>query len=295
MLDAASQPSHAPVPHRTPPFVPDLEDIQSGYEHLLHEERFVRGTPVRLFTFPGGVTDAARTVVCLPGLGASGRSFAPMEPLADALRLLLWTPPLSTPATHTPLQWNLAVLNHAEARLPERFALVGSSYGSLLSIAYTLAHPERVKALVLVSPVASVHRVRRLALTLSTLVRSPKPLAYFMAPTVARVLGGPRLPSEGRAEIVREARRLSPMELMRRLRDVLAADYLHRLHEIQVPTLIIQGGRDLLVPTRAARDVARHIPGAHMEVLPEASHLPYMTHAPAFNTLVGDFLRRHAD
>jgi pimeloyl-ACP methyl ester carboxylesterase len=295
MLDAASQPSQAPVPHRTPPLVPDLEDIQSGYEHLLHEERFVRGTPVRLFTFPGGGTDAARTVVCLPGLGASGRSFAPMEPLAEALRLLLWTPPLSTPATHTPLQWNLAVLNHAEARLPERFALVGSSYGSLLSIAYTLAHPERVKALVLVSPVASVHRVRRLALTLSTLVRSPKPLAYFMAPTVARVLGGPRLPSEGRAEIVREARRLSPVELMRRLRDVLAADYLHRLHEIQVPTLIIQGGRDLLVPTRAARDVAQHIPGARMEVLPEASHLPYMTHAPAFNTLVGDFLRRHAD
>ena len=295
MLDAASQSSQAPLPHRTPPLVPDLEDIQSGYEHLLHEERFVRGTPVRLFTFPGGDTDVARTVVCLPGLGASGRSFAPMEPLAGALRLLLWTPPLSTPATHTPLQWNLAVLNHAEARLPERFALVGSSYGSLLSIAYTLAHPERVKALVLVSPVASVHRVRRLALTLSTLVRSPKPLAYFMAPTVAQVLGGPRLPSEGRAEIVREARRLSPVELMRRLRDVLAADYLHRLHEIQVPTLIIQGGRDLLVPTRAARDVAQHIPGARLEVLPEASHLPYMTHAHAFNTLVGDFLLRHAD
>jgi pimeloyl-ACP methyl ester carboxylesterase len=298
MLDATSHPSQGPqgpAAHRTAPLVPDLEDIQSGYEHLLHEERFVRGTPVRLFTFPQGNVRPDSTVVCLPGLGASGRSFAPMEPLADALRLLLWTPPLRTPATHTPLQWNLAVLNHAEAALPERFALVGSSYGSLLSIAYTLAHPERVKALVLVSPVASVHRVRRLALTLSTLVRSPKPLAYVMAPTVARVLGGPHLPPEGRAEIVREARRLSSMELLRRLRDVLAADYLHRLHEIRVPTLIIQGGRDLLVPTGAARDVAEHIPGARLEVLREASHLPYMTHPDAFNNFVGDFLLRHAD
>ncbi|WP_164019104.1 alpha/beta fold hydrolase [Pyxidicoccus trucidator] len=295
MLDAASQSPRAPVPHRSPPLVPDLEDIQSGYEHLLHEERFVRGTPVRLFTFPGESVAVRRTVVCLPGLGASGRSFAPMGPLADELRLLLWTPPLSTPATHTPLQWNLAVLSHVEAGLPERFALVGSSYGSLLSIAYTLAHPERVKALVLVSPVASVHRIRRLALTLSTLVRSPKPLAYLMAPTVARVLGGPHLPPEGRAEIVREARRMSSMELLRRLRDVLAADYLHRLHELRVPTLIIQGGRDLLVPTRAARDVAEHIPGARMEVLREASHLPYMTHPQSFNNLVGDFLLHHAD
>jgi pimeloyl-ACP methyl ester carboxylesterase len=292
MLDAAS---HPPAPHRTPPLVPDVEDIQSGYEHLLHEERFVRGTPVRLFTFPNGSTDASRTVVCLPGLGASGRSFAPMGPLADELRLLLWTPPLRTPATHTPLLWNLAVLNHAEARLPERFALLGSSYGSLLSIAYTLAHPERVKALVLVSPVASVHRVRRLALTLSTLVRSPRPLAYVFAPTVARVLGGPHLPAEGRAEIVREARRLSSMELLRRLRDVLAADFMPRLHQLKVPTLIIQGGRDLLVPRRAARDVAAHIPGARMEVLREASHLPYMSHSQSFNQFVGDFLLRHTE
>jgi pimeloyl-ACP methyl ester carboxylesterase len=216
-----------------------------------------------------------------------------MGPLAEELRLLLWTPPLRTPATHTPLLWNLAVLNHAEARLPQRFALLGSSYGSLLSIAYTLAHPERVKALVLVSPVASVHRVRRLALTLSTLVRSPRPLAYVFAPTVARVLGGPDLPPEGRAEIVREARRLSSMELLRRLRDVLAADFMPRLHQLRVPTLIIQGGRDLLVPPGAARDVAAHIPGARLEVLREASHLPYMSHSQSFNQFVGDFLLKH--
>ncbi|GHH01268.1 alpha/beta fold hydrolase [Comamonas sp. JC664] len=292
MLEALSP---HPGSAASPPLVPDVEDIQQGYAHLHCEQRAVRGTPVRLFTFPEGNTDASRTVVCLPGLGASGRSFAPMEPLADALRLLLWTPPLRTPATHTPLAWNLALLDHAESLLPGRFALLGSSYGSLLSIAYALAHPERVKALVLVSPVASVHRIRRLALTLSTLVRSPRPLAYLLAPTVARVLGGLSLPAAGRAEIVREARRLSPVELLRRLRDVLAADYLSRLHALQVPTLVIQGGRDLLVPPRAARDVAEHIPGARLALIPSASHLPYMSHPDAFNALAGDFLRQHLD
>ncbi|WP_228559825.1 MULTISPECIES: hypothetical protein [unclassified Myxococcus] len=125
----------------------------------------MRGTPVRLFTFPEGNTDESRTVVCLPGLGASGRSFAPMEPLTDAL-------------------------------------------------------------------------------TLSTLVRAPRPLAYLLAPTVARVLGGQRLPPEGRAEIVREA---------------------------------------------------RHIPGARLALIRGASHLPYMIHPDAFNTLAGDFLRQHLD
>jgi pimeloyl-ACP methyl ester carboxylesterase len=295
MLDAMRSTVPASTRGVPPPLVPDVEDIQPGYDRLECEERCVRNTPVRLFTFPNGSTDASRTVVCLPGLGASGRSFAPMEPLAEDWRLLLWTPPLKTPATHTPLQWNLSVLDHPEARLPERFALLGSSYGSLLSIAFALEHPQRVKALVLVSPVASVRRIRRLALTLSTLVRAPRPLAYVFAPTVARILGGRSLPPEGRAEIVREARRLSSLELLRRLRDILAADFLHRLRELRVPTLVIEGGRDLLVPPWAARNVAEHVEGSRLELLPTASHLPYMSHPEAFNARVAQFLARHPD
>jgi pimeloyl-ACP methyl ester carboxylesterase len=275
-----------------PRLVPDPEEIQQGYE-LSYEQRMVRGAPVRLFTFPGGNLDAARTVLCLPGLGASGRSFAPMRPLAPERRFLLWTPTLQTPLTHTPLQWNLASLEHPDAGLPERFSLVGSSFGSLISIAFALAHPERLKALVLVSPVASVHRVRRWALALSTLVRMPKPFAYVFAPTVARILGGRHLPPEGRSEIVREARRLSPLELLRRLEDILAADYLDDLERLRVPTLILHGARDLLVPLSYARDVASRIPGSRLEVIREASHLPYMSHTDAFNAFVGDFLARH--
>jgi pimeloyl-ACP methyl ester carboxylesterase len=277
----------------SPRLVPALEDIQRGYE-LPCEQRRVRGAVVRLFTFPGGAGEASRTVLCLPGLGASGRSFAPMRPLAPEWRFLLWTPPSHTPLTHTPLQWNLAALEHPEAGLPERFSLVGSSFGSLIALAFAAAHPERVKALVLVSPVASVHRVRRWALALSTLVRVPKPFAYVLAPAIARVLGGSRLPPEGRAEIVREARRLSPVELLRRLEDVLEADYLEELERLEMPTLVLHGARDMLVPLSYARDVARRLPNARLEVLREASHLPYMSHTDAFNAFVGDFLQRHA-
>lgn len=274
------------------PLVPGLEEVQHGYALPLSERR-VRGALVRLFTFPGGSHDEAQTVVCLPGLGASGRSFAPMRPLSTLLRLLLWTPPVHTPLTHPPLTWNVEALAHPEAGLPRRFALLGSSFGSLVALTFALAHPERLSALVLVSPVASVRRVRRVALSLSTLVRVPRPFAYLLAPTVARILGGRHLPPEGRAEIVREARRLSSLEMVRRLRDVLGADLLPQLARLRVPTLVVHGARDSLVPLSAARDVAARIPGAQLEVLREAAHLPYMSHPDAFNAFVGDFLLRH--
>lgn len=287
-MPEALAPPRAPAHHHAP-LVPDAGDIQLGYA-LPCEERVVHGHAARVFTFPGGCDDEARTVVCLPGLGASGRSFAPMRPLADTLRLLLWTPPLKTPLTHTPLEWNLAALASPEAQLPERFALLGSSFGSLVALAFALRHPERVKALVLVSPVTSVRRVRRWALSASTLVRMPVPFAYVFAPAVAQVMGGIHLPAEGRAEIVREARRLHPLELLRRLKDILGADLLPLLGELEVPTLVVHGARDTLVPLSNARDVVRRIPGCRLALLPTAAHLPYMSHAREFNAAVDEFL-----
>jgi len=284
-----------PAPPRAPgsaPLVPAVEDIQLGFELPL-EERRVLGSTVRLFTFPGESEDPARTVVCLPGLGASGRSFALQRPLARDLRMLLWTPPLHTPLTHTPLEWNLRVLEAPEAQLPERFALVGSSFGSLVALSFALRHPQRVSALVLVSPVATVRRIRRVALSLSTLVRAPMPLTYLFAPLVARILGGLHLPAEGRAEIVREARRIAPGEMLRRLKDVLAADCVPQLSGLSVPTLVVHGAHDHLVPLEAAHAVQAAIPGARMALLPRASHLPYMSHPGEFNAAVGDFLREH--
>ena len=279
MAESALQRARRGAPLRPPPprgqgsapLVPGVEDIQRGFELPL-EERAVLDSTVRLFTFPEGSEDPARTVVCLPGMGASGRSFALQRPLARELRLLLWTPPLHSPLTHTPLAWNLRVLASEEARLPPRFALLGSSFGSLVALTFALQHPERVSALVLVSPVATVRRIRRVALSLSTLVRAPMPLTYLFAPLVARILGGLHLPAEGRAEIVREARRITPGEMLRRLKDVLSAD---------------------LVPQAAAHAVQAAIPGARLALLPRASHLPYMSHPQELNAAVGDFLREH--
>ncbi|WP_335929862.1 hypothetical protein [Myxococcus xanthus] len=76
----------------------------------------------------------------------------------------------------------------------------------------------------------------------------------------------------------REARRLSPVELLRRLRDILATDLIPRRHELQVPTLVIQGGRDFVgtAPRRPRRGPAhpQSPADAHPGRQPPALHAP---------------------
>lgn len=279
---------HDSMTHSTP-LVPRADDIQHGYE-LPCRELAVGGAQVRLFTVPGASLDPEQTLVCLPGLGASGRSFAPMAALRHRQRFIFWTPPLRTPPALSPLWYNVETLQHSEAPLPRRFALLGSSFGSLVATAFALHHPDRVRALILCNPVVSTRRIRKWVMLAAGLMRIPLPFAWFFAPVVARVLGGRQLPPEARAEIVREARRITPVEMARRLRDILVSDLLGDLKNLKMPVLLIHGGRDRVVPLAAARDLTAHIPGARLEIIPGAAHLPYMSHPHEFNRVVQEFL-----
>src|SRR6476469_5864323 len=116
------------------PLVPRERDVQSGYE-LPCESITVDGGEVRLFTVPEGITDPSKSVLCLPGLGASGRSFAPLRAISDRYRFLFWTPPLNTPQGLPPLTFNVQALADA-TMLPMQFALCGSSYGSLVALEF---------------------------------------------------------------------------------------------------------------------------------------------------------------
>lgn len=270
--------------------VPAEQEVQHGYE-LPCRELTGPLAGVRLFGFEGGNPDPARSLVCLPGLGASGRSFAPMAPLAQGLHFILWTPPLETPRAMSPLWNNVRLLALHQAPLPRRFSLLGSSYGSLIALAFALHSPLRLRSLILVSPVASPRRIRVGVLAASTAMQVPVPLAYPVAPVVARILGGSALPPDARAEIVRESRRMTAVEMARRLRDILRNDFLGELSRLTIPVLVIHGGRDRVVPLASARDLVKRLPGARLEVIRDAAHLPYMSHPREFNACVSRFLQ----
>ncbi len=59
---------------------------------------------------------------------------------------------------------------------------------------------------------------------------------------------------------------------------------------ISVPTLVVCGAEDVLIPPEESRALREGIPGARLEMIPGAAHLPNYETPEAFNALVRGFL-----
>ena len=69
-----------------------------------------------------------------------------------------------------------------------------------------------------------------------------------------------------------------------------ALDLSARLSQVTAPSLILVGAEDAGTPPALARDIAAAIPGARLEIIPEAAHLANVEQAERFNQLVLEFL-----
>jgi pimeloyl-ACP methyl ester carboxylesterase len=63
------------------------------------------------------------------------------------------------------------------------------------------------------------------------------------------------------------------------------------LATIAVPTFVVCGGRDALIPPAESKALTAAIPGAQLAVLPDAGHLPNFERPAAFNDVLLGFLK----
>jgi 3-oxoadipate enol-lactonase len=71
-------------------------------------------------------------------------------------------------------------------------------------------------------------------------------------------------------------------------------DYLDRLKEIKVPTLVMVGEQDHGTPPEAARAIQQALPGSELKIIPSAAHLSNIEQEKAFNEAMLGFLGRVA-
>ncbi len=87
----------------------------------------------------------------------------------------------------------------------------------------------------------------------------------------------------------------SAEEIARRNEAMKAFDFLEKLPEIKVRTLIMHGVEDRLIPVENARIMAQRIPNAELVLIPDSAHIFFIEEFKKFNIHLLDFLRKVGD
>jgi pimeloyl-ACP methyl ester carboxylesterase len=186
----------------------------------------------------------------------------------------------------------------------ERFALAGNSMGGGVAWAYALAHPERVEALVLVDSMGQpepgnpgaplIFRIARLPLLrdLATLV-TPR---SWIAQSLPMAFADPGLVDDAAIDLYWELLRYpgNRHATIDRFATPGAAATPAQLAQIAVPTLILWGEQDQMIPLSSGHWLQSHIRDSQLIVYPQAGHLPMEEVADESAGDVAAFLSRVA-
>lgn len=176
----------------------------------------------------------------------------------------------------------LAILDHLGV---ERAHVVGQSLGGWAAMGLAIAHPDRVRTLVLADtlggiPVEGWWKARNTAPREGPFNHPALANDFCVANPVRAHLyleiGGLRRDPDA-----------DPTALIRTLGDVTFDD--EQLAALELPTLFIVGTVDEIFPPDWIAAAAARVPGARVETVEGAGHSPYFEQADVWNSLVTDF------
>jgi pimeloyl-ACP methyl ester carboxylesterase len=249
--------------------------------------------------------------VLMHGFGASLYSWRSVtEPFSRLGRVIAYDRP-GFGLTERPLAWEgqnpyspeaqvallIVLLDHYSLN---QAILVGNSAGGTLAMQVALAHPERVKALVLVDP--AVYTGGGAPAWVLPLLHTPQ--MRHLGPLIARQIQSRGLqliklawhdPSLLTPETL--ALYQKPLQVDnwdKALWEFTAAthplDLSTRLSEITQPVLVVAGDYDHIIPTPQSIRLASELPNAHLAIIENAGHVPHEESPAAFIDAVRNFL-----
>jgi pimeloyl-ACP methyl ester carboxylesterase len=184
----------------------------------------------------------------------------------------------------------------------ETVDLVGNSMGGYIAAEVAIQFPERVSRLVLVSA-AGISSAEVLQMPILTIGRVAAALASNSVTRYRRLAARPVTRHISLALVARHPRLLKADLAYEgffkgggkpgfddALRASLDYDFRDRLPDVKVPTLIVWGERDSIIPTRDADEFERLIEDSRKVVMRDTGHVPMAERPQAFNDVLVDFL-----
>lgn len=202
----------------------------------------------------------APAVVLVHGVGVSSRYMVPTaERLAPSFRVYAPDLPGFGKSAKPPRVLSLAELADAllawiEASGLQRVTLLGNSFGCQVIVDLAVRHQERIERIVLQGPTVDPSARTWRQQVWRWLVNTPGE-----ATTQGKV-------------IVQDYRDCGIPRLLRTFQLALQDRIEEKLPDVRVPTLVVRGSRDKIVPQRWAEEVARLLPMGRLVVIPGAAH-----------------------
>jgi pimeloyl-ACP methyl ester carboxylesterase/putative sterol carrier protein len=249
-------------------------------------------------------------VVLLHGLAATKLSYLPLLPaLAERYRVIVPDLPghgeSSKPRSRYTPGYFARVIRAVLDRLDiDQASVMGNSMGGRIALEVATAFPSRVSSLILLDPAAAglpFPLYARLLGVLPTGVGAvPVPWRKgIVVAAIRQMFADPdRLPKAAYLAAADEFIRIyrkgrARVALLSAMRGLIADDpeaFWHRAARIEVPTLIVWGRKDRIVPVSLGHRLANAIPDAELVVLPEVGHVPQFEQPEETRRLVLGFL-----
>ena len=238
------------------------------------------------------------------GLGGNTGQWQPqVVALSEGYRLILWDPRGHGQSESPPRrdQYSLDIsaddlhglMDHLD--LPKAY-VGGLSMGGAIATRFTLAHPERVAALLIIDsatasgiPLPTAVKAsleKNVELASAQGMEAVADHAIAASPNIAgRVRQGPEAVRAIRKVIVAN----SPIGYANTVQAILDSDSItDRLPQIKVPTLVLVGDEDTALP--AAHVTHERIASSELVIIPNAGHLSNLEQPDAFNRAMLKFL-----
>ncbi len=292
--------------------VPPLKDTQPVSELADPDSQFIEINNLQVHYKKAG--NGEPVFILLHGFGASTFSWREViDPLSNTGTVIAYDRP-AFGLTERPMEWegdnpytqqsNLAILSGLmDAFEIQQAVLVGNSAGGTLATAFALEYPERVQALIQVD--AAIYQTMPDSLVLRWLLQTPQ--MGHLGPLVSRRLAASQGDAFLQSAWYDPSRLEADPQIITGYRKPLMADNWDRalweftqasnapnlaekLGQITVPTLVISGDSDQIVPVENSRQLAKDIPGAQWVVLENCGHLPQEECPDAFLAAVTQFI-----
>jgi len=256
--------------------------------HRLHVERRGKGDPLLLIMGLSGNTAHWGD----PFVELLERDF---EVIAYDHRGTGRSAPVSAPFTITDLADDAAAL--LDTLELDRVAVLGISMGGMVAQELALAHPDRVATLILGCTYAGGEgstftdqaTIERLAEPVMSGDRERATRAGWEV-NVSKTYAAERAHWEAFRRMVLE-RPTTLSVIMQQLQAITDHDTSRRLPELKVPTLVVHGTEDEMLPVANARAIAEAIPDARLEIFEGVGHLFFWEQPERTAELVRDFVR----